>query len=206
LLSAAITAGAWAQSSQSDYHTTQDPNRQIYLDSAFAHGHRHGYEEGFHAGDEDYQFRRAGSLPKSPRVKGYRSSFGDRNSYNAGFENGFRAGYADSYSGRIFHPAESAALAPAALVVSQPAPMKDSAHDFDRGVGEGYFAGFANKDNIADEPGALESAAWRCKQETHGDTYCNGFGTGYVMGRADSQSLALIQKKQTPTLAKNSSR
>lgn len=139
------------------------------------------------------------------RVKGYQTSFGDKNSYIAGFENGFRAGYADSYSGRAFHPAESAALTPAALTVSPPAAAKDSAHDFDRGVGQGYVAGFANSDNIADEPGAIESATWRCKQEAHGDSYCNGFGTGYVMGRADSQSLALIQKKQPSTLAKNGS-
>src|SRR6266478_9941690 len=37
-----------------DYHLLQDAAKKIYAMSAFAHGHRHGYEEGFHAGDEDY--------------------------------------------------------------------------------------------------------------------------------------------------------
>jgi hypothetical protein len=92
---------------QNDYHISKDANRQIYLNSAFAHGHRHGYEEGFHAGDEDYQLRKQASLQqKLPKDKGYRKEFGDKASYLQGYETGFRAGYADSYCGRAFLPAQ----------------------------------------------------------------------------------------------------
>src|SRR5438270_9733174 len=98
LLSATAIAAA-----QNDFHLSKDPNRQIYLNSAFAHGHRHGYEEGFHTGDEDYQLRKPAALEqKLPKNKGYRKEFGDKASYLQGYETGFRAGYADSYSGRAF--------------------------------------------------------------------------------------------------------
>jgi hypothetical protein len=200
LFVAVLTASAFAQS---DYHLTQDINRQVYLNSTFAHGHRHGYEEGFHAGDEDYHFRRqVGFPPKLPRSKGYQSTFGDKKSYLQGFETGFRAGYADSYSGRAFRATASLVAAEAALTT--PSSLKESAHEFDLGVAEGYRAGFANADHIADAPGIAQSAAWRCHQDAHGDSYCNGYGTGYAMGREDSRSVTLIQKTQPSTLAKNS--
>jgi len=192
ILSAAGFAGA-----QSDYHLSQDSNRQVYLNSAFAHGHRHGYEEGFHAGDEDYQLRRPASLQqKLPKERGYRKEFGNRNSYMQGFETGFRAGYADSYSGhafRLVHP------------LGQDPPSLDKAEvsGFDQGIAAGYRAGFTNSDSIADEPGIAESATWRCRQEQHADNFCSGFGPGYVLGRADKDSVALLQKSAAASLAKN---
>ena len=200
MLLATFTLSAFAQS---DYHLTQDTNRQIYMNSAFAHGHRHGYEEGFHAGNEDYHYRRqAGILQRVPRSKGYQPAFGDKKPYCEGFETGFRAGYADSYSGRVFRAAQS--LVPAEAALTPAPPRKGSAHEFDLGLAEGYRAGFANSAHIADEPGIAESAAWRCRQDARGNSYCNGYGTGYVMGRADSRSIALIQTTQPSTLAKNS--
>ena len=184
-----------AACAQSDYHITKDSNRDLYMDSAFAHGHRHGYEEGFHAGDEAYQLRRAPSLDeKRVRSRGYQASFGPKQSYMQGFDSGFRAGYADSYSGRPFR------------VTNISAPQK-APHEFDLGVLEGYQAGLANAANIADQPGVEESAAWRCRLESREEAYCDGFGIGYVLARADSKSLALLPKADTDTrMAKNSSR
>lgn len=186
---------AVAACAQSDYHTTKDPNRDLYLDSAFAHGHRHGYEEGFHAGDEAYQLRRAPTFDeKFVHSRGYQASFGSKRSYMLGFSSGFRAGYADSYSG---HPFRIATLI---------APQKASG-GFDLGVLEGYQAGLANSANISDQPGVEESAAWRCRQGPRPEAYCGGFGVGYVLGRSDSKSLAWLAKPDTDTrLAKNMSR
>jgi hypothetical protein len=184
---------------QNDYHISKDPNRQIYVNSAFAHGHRHGYEEGFHAGDEDYQLRRGVSLQqKLPKDKGYRKEFGDKASYLQGYETGFRAGYADSYSGRAFR-----LLAGSDSAVSQSNVEKMAVRDFDQGIAAGYHAGYTNSADIADEPGIAESAAWRCRQEQHAETYCIGYGSGYVLGRADSESVARLQKAGTSNLAKN---
>ena len=184
-----------AACAQSDYHTTKDPNRELYLDSAFAHGHRHGYEEGFHAGDEAYQLRRAPSFDeKFVRSRGYQAAFGSKRSYMLGFDSGFRAGYADSYSG---HPFRISTFA---------APQK-APHEFDMGVLEGYQAGLTNSANIADQPGIEESAAWHCRQDSRPGSFCDGFGLGYVMGKSDSKSLALLPKPDTDTrLAKNMTR
>src|SRR3954468_2754206 len=180
LLSASAIAAA-----QNDYHLSKDPNRQIYLNSAFAHGHRHGYEEGFHAGDEDYQLRKPAALEqKLPKNKGYRKEFGDKASYLQGYETGFRAGYADSYSGRVFR-----LVAGSGSAALQSNIEKVAARDFDQGIAAGYHAGFTNSASIADEPGVAESAAWRCRQEQHGETFCSGYGSGYVLGRADSESV-----------------
>lgn len=189
------------QSSQ-DYHLTQDPDHSIYQDSPFAHGHRHGYEEGFHAGDEDYQLRReASSEHKLPKDKGYQLSFGDKKSYTLGFESGFRAGYADSYSGHAFR---RSLLVFSGLAASDPKTGTHAvAYEFDQGLTDGYRQGLTNADNIADQPGIAESAAWRCRQGTRPGRYCDGFGAGYVLGRLDSRSLASLPAPHT-TLAKNS--
>jgi hypothetical protein len=190
--------------SNQDYHLTQDPDRAIYQSSAFAHGHRHGYEEGFHAGDEDYQMRREPSAEhKLPKDRGYQASFGSKRSYLAGFEHGFRAGYADSYTGHTFRRS-LLALSDLSAPQSSADSRDISAYQFDLGLADGYRQGLSNSDNIADQPGIAESAAWRCRQDAHPAKYCSGFGAGYVIGRWDSRSIAWLPARHTD-LAKNSS-
>ena len=197
---AVLRIAAWAQA---DYHLTQDPNRQIYLHSAFAHGHRHGYEEGFHAGDEDFHFRKPAALQQRlPKLRGYSPEFGDKASYMRGFESGFHAGYADSYSGRAFRATNRLLLDLVGSVETIAA--NETARDFDAGVAEGYRAGYSNVASIANEPGIAESATWRCRLEQHAASFCNGYGAGYVLGRADNESIALLRKDSTTSLAKNS--
>ena len=179
---------------QTDYHLSQDPNRVLYASSAFAHGHRHGYEDGFHAGDEDYQLRRPAAFPqKLPKGKAYKKEFGDRKAYLRGYETGFKAGYADSYSGRSFR-----------LWSAQEIKTANPVHEFDQGIAAGYEAGFTNSASIADEPGLIESASWRCKQEPHTEAFCKGFGPGYARGRADNEAIAAFTKSSTTMMAKNS--
>ncbi len=193
---------AACQSNQ-DYHLTQDPDHAIYQNSAFAHGHRHGYEEGFHAGDEDYQLRRAPSLEhKLPRDRGYQASFGAKKSYMLGYESGFRAGYADSYTGHTFRRS-LLALSDLSASDSSLKGKSVAAVEFDLGLADGYKQGLANADNISDQPGIAESAAWRCRQDARPGKYCEGFGAGYVLGRWDNRSLASLPTTHT-TLAKNS--
>src|SRR3954466_6699388 len=91
-----------------DYHITGDPAHDTYLKSAFAHGHRHGYEEGYHAADNDLQFGRPAmqfaSAKQVPEVLGYRKQFGRKDLFREGYKRGFIAGYEDSYAGREFRP------------------------------------------------------------------------------------------------------
>lgn len=191
-LSISLTATAFAQ--QPDYHLTQDRNRGFYKECAFAHGHRHGYEEGFHAGDEDYQLRRPGYLlQRSAKAKGYVPVFGDKNQFNSGYEAGFRAGYADSFSGKSFR-----ALNPITLESAAASPS-----DLQSGFVSGYRAGYINSNSIADEPGIAESASWRCQQERHSAAFCNAYGSGYVLGKTDKSSIALLNQAQPTSLAKN---
>jgi hypothetical protein len=181
---------------QPDYHVTQDSNREIYKRSAFVHGHRHGYEEGFHAGDEDYHLRRPGFLlQKGIRTKGYLSGFGDRKFYNSGFEIGYRAGYADSFSGHAFRTWNYQLVG---------GGEKSESAELDPGFVEGYRAGFINSNSIADEPGIAESAAWRCQQERHALNYCSAYGAGYVLGKTDKASISWLQKSEPTNMARNS--
>ena len=49
----ACVPGSFAEDNKPDYHTSDDQSRDLYIHSAFAHGVRHGYEEGYHAADMD---------------------------------------------------------------------------------------------------------------------------------------------------------
>lgn len=202
LLAIAIGISTAASAQKPDYHLTEDPNHTVYKDSAFAHGHRHGYEEGFHAGDEDYHMRRPNYLlNKMPKAKGYVAGFGDKKYYMAGFDTGYRAGYADSFSGRGFRTWKYS-MDPASAAKN--GSVSTGKLDLDTGFSEGYHAGYVNSDNIADEPGVAESAAWRCQQGSHSPTFCQGYGAGYVLGRTDKTSVAVLQKAEPTSLAKNS--
>ena len=84
-----------------DRHYGTNPDASLFARSAFAHGYVHGYEEGFHAGDLDLQLgrdpRNPASLPGYKRWSAaYGKSRGSRESFHAGFQDGFIAGYSDA--------------------------------------------------------------------------------------------------------------
>lgn len=115
-----------------DPHLTQDSNRSIYADSAFAHGYRHGYEEGFHEADRDLHLSfftpfnddRAIRIPK---MTGYKSAFGSKDSFRRGFELGFRYGYSDSARGETFR-----------MISPELNNLAVNDKEFDRGVQAGF--------------------------------------------------------------------
>ena len=188
---------AWAQD---DYHLTQDANRFFYYYSAFAHGHRHGYEEGYHAGDEDYHFRKpAEPRQRMSKQRGYRPEFGNKASYARGYERGFIAGNADSYSGRAFRATQTLVLeAPVDFAARS---QTDWITEFDAGVAAGYRGGLSNAAGVVNA--GAGSASWLCRQEQHSASYCDGYGPGYMLGRGDSESAALMIKAGPTSLAKN---
>jgi len=62
-----------------------------------------------------------------------------------GFETGFRAGYADSYSGKTFRLARWSGSVSIKI-------EKTTAPGFDQGIAAGYTAGFKNVDSIQMSP------------------------------------------------------
>lgn len=122
-----------AQPENSDRHLTADMGKGLYAASAFAHGLRHGYEEGFHDADRDLHlsaFSIEDIAAKKPgKIIGYQASFGPKESFRKGYDAGYRLGYADSLKGITFRM-----NAPAVGV----AAVADK--DFDHGVQYGYAA------------------------------------------------------------------
>ena len=122
-----------AQPENPDSHLTADAAKGLYAASAFAHGLRHGYEEGFHDADRALQLSAFSiediSFKKPDKIVGFQSAFGSKESFRKGYAAGYRLGYADSLKGIAFR------MNPPSVVVAA-VPDKD----FDHGVQYGYAA------------------------------------------------------------------
>jgi hypothetical protein len=122
-----------AQPGNSDHHLTGEAAKGVYAASAFAHGLRHGYEEGFHDADSALQLSAFSiediSFKKPAKIIGYQPSFGSKESFRKGYQAGYRLGYADSLKGIAFRM-----NGPAVDVAAVPDK------DFDQGVQYGYAA------------------------------------------------------------------
>lgn len=177
-----LVAAAPASLAQSfDVHIISDPASSLYQRSSFAHGYRHGYEEGFHAADQDFHMGRDAQLlacsekkieqTSSPKVRGYKKEFGDKANFSSGYEHGYIAGYTDSYNGRKFRALDLhlEALKAAPIVAA-------SASEFDQGLGDGY------RTFSFHSPAA--SAEEKCPSES--SNYCDGFRRGVLFGKADA--------------------
>jgi hypothetical protein len=196
-----------------DYHLLQDSARKVYGLSAFAHGHCHGYEEGFHAGDEDYHLRHVPNpTGRSSKLNGYKREYGEKKSYMHGFSIGFQAGYADSYSGQPFRSSQEIAdfefdvprpIDPrAAKIMSNYLPHMQL--PFDQGAEEGYKDGFSSSEATTYAPGLGEQATVRCEAE-HKDqpAFCSGYSIGFLLGKDDIRSLRSLQQMDRGKIPSN---
>src|SRR5437868_3557115 len=73
----------------------------LFSNSAFAHGYRHGYDEGFHVGDLDIHMGRSARLIMKAgefRQPGreYNDAFGSKQLFHEGYQAGFHSGYSDA--------------------------------------------------------------------------------------------------------------
>src|SRR5215467_281058 len=110
LLFLVLANSSAAQTAGRESHFAEAGSSAIFLRSAFAHGYRHGYDEGYHLGNIDI------NMGRHPRTKTsqfhdlslhYAADFGPRKSFEAGFEEGLKAGYADGFVGRMFRAVEN---------------------------------------------------------------------------------------------------
>jgi hypothetical protein len=159
-----------------DYHLTADAAHALYSASAFAHGHRHGYEEGFHLADQDVHMgRRARSLEKVG-LQGYRPAFGDKGIYQRGYWLGLRAGYDDSYNAREFRPT-------AEVLSAQLGDVTD----------QSLRAGYTDGLNASRGAASLEISAndlQACRKNKHNLRYCDGYALGFILRRDLGERLA----------------
>jgi len=187
-----------AQAQPPDYHVTADPFHATYGRSAFLHGHRHGYEDGYHAADQDLHLGRQPQIFK-PKFRvpklAYRSEYGSKASFRHGYEAGYIAGYSDSYIGRQFnHPPEQIAAVPekapnAPQQQLQASTTSATDTDFDSGVYEGYRSAVADQANFELHLGLAQYAEDFCRQKLIRGAvngFCTGYGSGFVLGKSDA--------------------
>jgi hypothetical protein len=177
----------------------RDAAAPLLTRSAFAHGYLHGYEEGFHAADQDIHTGHTYMLVRAPERKmrtAYKRQFGDRELYLAGFREGARAGYDDSISGRAFRAIGELRTASASL---NPSPHD---HSFDRAFADGYFAGrsFGRSDAQPLTDFNFVGAICRAsKRAPNGADYCDAYARGYRVGYGDGRTSSPTPRESQQT-------
>lgn len=166
-------------------HLGTESAKLLYTHSAFAHGYIHGYEEGFHHGDLDLQLARTprdpGSIPGYKKAGAeYHSAFGSKDLFKCGFEDGFRAGYADAVHGMSFQAVER--LRTAADGLNESDDRKVIAH-FDDGFRDGYRNG--RRHGTDDGRNFSEAAPIVPPCFAHPRSYCDAYSRAFQMGYAD---------------------
>jgi hypothetical protein len=172
-----------------DRHEKNDPASALYQQSVFAHGYIHGYEEGFHLADGDYQMGRAArELEQVQEFKdadgGYHREFGNKYDFKMGYREGFRAGYGDSFHNRPFRAVNAASLAAEGLQ-----PNERPNVNFESGFVDGYRAAAEGT------PQSCVSQKDRAPEQLNLE-YCDGFGRGFQFAVQASTELAQRSEQQ----------
>ncbi len=174
---------------QEDWHIKKT---DLFVKCAFAHGYMHGYEEGFHTGDLDLQmgrpFRDVKANERFKKPNGYKSQFGSRSVFDAGFRKGLLVGYTDAFAGRNFRAVQ---LFRETAAIPTVRPGED--RDFDNAFMQGYETG--QKKGLEDgrSSAAENSAPQQCQEQVvakggSGEpkaNYCEAFRGGYQLGYSD---------------------
>jgi hypothetical protein len=188
--------------SQSDFHLREDQGRRLYSISAFAHGHRHGYEEGYrtadleiHVGRQQRELRDK-DIPKADYAKG----FGDKKFFRQGYAQGFKAGYKDSYSNRNFRLVQWSEQIPPFDWMSE-LPEADRGRElnakvraqFEDGMAQGYASGAKAEVTDADAKAVASYAARSCgdRPGARPEGFCEGFTQGFLLGVNDQRPVPL---------------
>lgn len=188
------TARAVAEAT-AEIHYSEAGTAPILVRSAFAHGYRHGYEEGYHQGNIDI------NMGRQPHTRfsqlrdlsmRYSSEFGPRKSFDAGFQQGVRAGYMDGFAGRMFRGLEN--LRSIAMKLDQQPAQADPRNlYFDQGFSAGYERGIDSALKQGTQRGKVDPSMVECSAnqratqmgEAVRGTFCDGYRRGFVLGHTD---------------------
>ena len=171
-----------------DRHVQANPSGALLLNSSFAHGFRHGYDQGFRVGDLDVQMGRSPRLTAPHgqfRQAGheYKSAFGNKQSFQLGYEAGFRDGYSDAMSGLAYRASERARMAAAGLTDAL-APSRRPY--FDEGFTSGYRSALSsNAPKMTLSPDYVQQYCERTLLGLHPVEYCSGFSRGFVFASSE---------------------
>ena len=173
----------------------------LYQRSAFAHGYLHGYEEGFHLADLDIQLGHFLPGVKAHRdVRPdlhYRSAYGDKALFSAGFKLGMRAGYADSVGGKEFRAISGLRTAADGLAAGT------ASKHFDRAFYEGFLSGQRQGSTDPHVVTDFAPIGSTCLQQNAkaGDheQYCDGYARGFQLGYGDGRAEFLAGDKRIQT-------
>lgn len=156
----------------------------LFLDSAFAHGYRHGYDEGFHLADLDIHMGRAAQQMNKRELRQagheYSNSFGSKARFQQGYEAGLSAGYADGFAGREYQASERAKLAASGLADALPPSRREY---FDEGFAGGYAS--AHVQSVPAKGMTIDYLEQYCQDKllgSHPPEYCSGFSRGFIFG------------------------
>lgn len=173
---------------QADDHLVIDHAKALYAQSVFAHGYRHGYEEGFHIGDQDLQMgRRMRNCEKISEYKHgrdyFKPAFGEKSGFEKGYRQGFSRGYEDAFAGREFQVVNSGRVA--ALGISNASLSNIQLRAFDSGFSSGFDA--ALKNAVHNPPADPEYVTQSCEKSTDSrlrdrQIFCQGYARGIVFG------------------------
>jgi flagellar biosynthesis/type III secretory pathway protein FliH len=192
LLVAALIAASINLAAQSlDPHSTCTRTGAITRRSAFAHGYLHGYEQGFHLADIDFQMGRPVrdisklNVAKEVRERDhYGREFGDNHSFKDGYREGARVGYADGIAGRAFRAFDQ--LNPILQSATDSAVGIDAV--FDRGFSQGYVSGQRQGLTAGRRDVTFTNPLPQCpsaRQEENPQEFCSAYVGGYRVGYAD---------------------
>ena len=192
-----------AMAEQPDRHLDSTNHTHVlYQRSAYAHGYMHGYEDGFHNADIDIHMGRgARALDKIDDYRkgdgGYRSEFGDRHYFEAGYKEGFKEGYSDSIQGLQFRAVSEVRKIAAGMGKDQDSTL--SGKDFDRAFATGYDVGRKNGiDAGTDEDGYATCRSNLSRLQVSDQTdYCDAFARGFSLGFSDG--LVTRESRHTET-------
>jgi hypothetical protein len=205
-----LALGQDRKAQRGEFHIREDIGRRLYQLSAFAHGHRHGYEAGYLAADEEIHYGHLHRHLQEKDVPGgmaYRREYGDKKRFRRGFEYGFIAGYNDSYDSRPFRLPEWAADVPPTPSVSDlpeadtPGPDRQFRLRFDDGMIDGYRIAAGSQVATLEAPGLAHEAAAICVTEARSDQpgYCDGFVQGFLLGIFDRPTGAVPAARPSET-------
>jgi hypothetical protein len=184
-----VVLAVQAQPRRADSHFSSASLSLICRDSAFVHGYLHGYQDAFHIANLRLYIPTLVFNP--PKIdhqdeKAYHREFGDKKFFLAGYDFGFRSGYADGISQHKFRALD---LLRDSLHLNQADLTDATNHDqLDRGLSQGYSAGREHglRDGRLREPFRPDSSGCTpASSAPQSSGFCQGLQQGYRMGYID---------------------
>jgi hypothetical protein len=188
--SPAVASSRWPLAGER--HLQDSASGALLANSAFAHGYRHGYDEGFHLGDLDIHMGRAARISEGLKesrsaARDYDKAFGSKQMFDEGYQAGFHSGYSDAMAGFEYRASKRTREAAEGLAILPPSRRKF----FDEGFAGGYKSAQTHNAPVSGvTPAYLEHYCDKTLSRSHPLEYCSGFSRGYLLGMFNAPSSA----------------